>query len=138
MSLVLGIVAALAYLPVLDAGFLNWDDPAYVTANQNIGTVSWQTVRWAFTNYAEGIWHPLTWLSLALDHSIYGLSPRGFHSTNLLLHLANTVLVFLTWERMTGAFWRSAIVGALFGLHPMHVESVAWVTERKDVLSTFF
>ncbi len=134
----LAIVTALFYLPVLDAGFLNWDDPPYVTANTAIRTLSWTTVRWAFTTFQEGIWHPLTWLSLALDYALYGLSPRGFHLTNLLLHVANTVLVFLVWERLTGAFWRSAVLAALFGLHPMHVESVAWVTERKDVLSAFF
>jgi hypothetical protein len=134
----LAIVTALFYLPVLDAGFLNWDDPPYVTANTAIRSLSWTTVRWAFTTFQEGIWHPLTWLSLALDHAIYGLTPRGFHLTNLLLHVANTVLVFLVWDRLTGATIRSAVVAALFGLHPMHVESVAWVTERKDVLSTFF
>jgi hypothetical protein len=138
IAVVLAIVTALFYVPVLDAGFLNWDDPPYVTANPSIRSLSWVTVRWAFTTFQEGIWHPLTWLSLALDHALYGLSARGFHLTNLLLHVANTVLVFLVWERLTGAFWRSAVLAALFGLHPMHVESVAWVTERKDVLSTFF
>src|SRR5262249_31593655 len=140
----LGVVAALAivtasfYRPVLDARFLNWDDPAYVTGNPGIKKLDWQTVVWAFTSFQEGIWPPLTWLSLALDYRIYGLQAWGFHCTNLLLHVANTVLVFLVWERLTGALWRSAVVAALFGLHPMHVESVAWVTERKDVLSTFF
>jgi protein O-mannosyl-transferase len=138
VAVTLAILTALFYVPVLDAGFLNWDDPPYVTANPNIRSLDWSTVVWAFTTFHEGIWHPLTWLSLALDHAIYGLQARGFHLTNLLLHVANTVLVFLVWERMTGAFWRSAVVAALFGLHPMHVESVAWVTERKDVLSTFF
>jgi hypothetical protein len=137
--LLLAIATALFYVPVLDAGFLNWDDPAYVTGNPSIHVLSWTTVRWAFTTFQEGIWHPLTWLSLALDHELYGgLSARGFHLTNLLLHVTNTVLVFLVWERLTGAFWRSAVLAALFGLHPMHVESVAWVTERKDVLSTCF
>ena len=138
IALGLAIVTTLAYVPVLDAGFLNWDDPAYVTGNPSIRSLSWSTVVWAFTTFQEGIWHPFTWLSLALDHAIYGLSPRGFHLTNLLLHVANTVLVFFVWERLTGALAPSAVVAALFGLHPMHVESVAWVTERKDVLSTFF
>ncbi len=138
IALALAIVTALFYLPVLDASFLNWDDPPYVTANPSIQSLGWSTVVWAFTTFQEGIWHPLTWLSLAVDHAIYGLQARGFHLTNLLLHVANTVLVFVTWERLTGAFWRSAVLAALFGLHPMHVESVAWVTERKDVLSTFF
>ena len=85
-------------MPVLDAAFLNWDDPAYVTGNPSIRSLSWQTVVWAFTTFQEGIWHPLTWLSLALDYALFGLSARGFHLTNLLLHVANTVLVFLIWE----------------------------------------
>jgi hypothetical protein len=138
IALALAIVTAFAYVPVLDAGFLNWDDPAYVSGNPGIRSLSWQTVAWAFTTFQEGIWHPLTWLSLALDHALYGLGPRGFHLTNLLLHVTNTVLVFLVWERLTGALGASALVAALFGLHPMHVESVAWVTERKDVLSACF
>src|SRR5205823_3114604 len=130
IALGLAVVTAVAYLPVLDAGFLNWDDPPYVTANPNIQTLSLATVRWAFTTFQEGIWHPLTWLSLAADHALYGgLDPRGFHVTNLVLHVVNTVLVFLVWQGLTGAMWRSAFVAALFGLHPMHVESVAWVTE---------
>jgi hypothetical protein len=139
IAVALAVVTALFYVPVLDAGFLNWDDPAYVSQNPEIQrALSWHTVGWAFRTYQEGIWHPLTWLSLALDHAIYGLDARGFHLTNLLLHVANTVLVFVVWCRLTGAVARAAFVAALFGLHPMHVESVAWVTERKDVLSTFF
>src|SRR5207248_6243560 len=85
-----------------------------------------------------GNWHPLTWLSLQLDYELFGLRPWGYHLSNLLLHTANTLLLFLVLRRMTGAVWRSAVVAGLFGLHPMHVESVAWVTERKDVLSTLF
>ena len=92
----LAVVTALSYLPVLDAGFLNWDDPVYVSQNPAIRDFSWRTVVWAFTTFHEGIWHPLTWLSLALDHAVYGLDPRGFHLTNLLLHVANTMLVFVT------------------------------------------
>jgi hypothetical protein len=139
IAVALAVVTALFYVPVLDAGFLNWDDPAYVSQNPEIQrALSWHTVGWAFRTYQEGIWHPLTWLSLALDHAIYGLDARGFHLTNLLLHVANTILVFVVWCRLTGAVARAAFVAALFGLHPMHVESVAWVTERKDVLSTFF
>ena len=136
--LVLAVATALAYGPALDARFLNWDDPAYASANPNIREFSWRTVTWAFTTFQEGIWHPLTWLSLALDYRLYGLDPYGFHLTNVLLHIANTGMVFLVWDRLTGARWPSAAAAALFGLHPMHVESVAWVTERKDVLSTFF
>jgi protein O-mannosyl-transferase len=139
IAVALAVLTALFYVPVLDAGFLNWDDPAYVSQNPEIQrALSWHTVGWAFTTFQEGIWHPLTWLSLALDHAIYGLDARGFHLTNLLLHVANTVLVFVVWCRLTGAVGRAALVAALFGLHPMHVESVAWVTERKDVLSTCF
>ena len=83
-------------------------------------------------------WHPLTWLSYLLDYQLYGLHPWGYHRTNLLLHAANGVLLFLVFRRMTGAVWRSALVAALFAWHPLHVESVAWIAERKDVLSTFF
>ncbi|HJQ83413.1 MAG TPA: hypothetical protein VKA21_05010, partial [Candidatus Binatia bacterium] len=127
-----------AYLPALGAQFINWDDPAYVTQNRNARDLSWATVRWAFTTFHTANWHPLTWLSLALDHTLWGVDPRGFHATSVVLHAANTGLVLLVLHRLTGAFWRSVAVAALFGLHPLHVESVAWVAERKDVLSALF
>ena len=95
-------------------------------------------IRWAFTTLYAEFWHPLTWLSHMLDVQLFGLEPRGHHLTNLLFHLANTLLLFLVFHRMTKALWQSAFVAALFALHPLHVESVAWVAERKDVLSAFF
>src|SRR5213594_1938347 len=95
-------------------------------------------ISWAFTSFEAGNWQPLTWVSLAFDYGLYGLRPYGYHLTSVALHVANTLLVFLVLHRLTGARWRSAMVAALFGLHPMRVESVAWVAERKDVLSGLF
>jgi len=93
---------------------------------------------WALTTRAAGNWHPLTWVSHLVDWRLYGGKAGGHHVTNVLFHLANTLLLFGVLRRLTGAMWRSAFVAALFGLHPLHVESVAWVAERKDVLSTLF
>src|SRR5262249_32619160 len=95
-------------------------------------------VRWAWTATAVANWHPLTWISHMLDWQLFGPSPIGHHATSLVLHVANTLLLFRLLDVMTGAPWRSALVAALFGLHPLHVESVAWVSERKDVLSACF
>jgi len=130
---------ALVYTPVLDADFTHFDDKRYVTANPMVHAgLSLESVRWAFfTNYLSN-WHPLTWVSLMTDYEIAGLNRQVFHLTNLLLHIANSALLFLALRSMTGAVWRSWFVAALFALHPLHVESVAWVAERKDVLSTFF
>jgi tetratricopeptide (TPR) repeat protein len=128
-----------AYLPSLQNGFVNLDDPIYVSANPLVQKgLTFDSVRYAFTTFERGFWHPLTWLSLMLDRELFGPGARGFHLTSLLLHAANTVLLFAVFRRLTGATWRSAMVAALFGLHPLHVESVAWVSERKDVLSTLF
>ena len=138
ISVALCLAVASCYLPVLDAEFITWDDPTYVTANPHLRGLSLSTTAWAFTTFYTGNWHPLTWLSLALDYEMYGLHPRGYHLTSLFLHVANTLLVFLVLHRLTGALWRSTAVAALFGLHPLHVESVAWVAERKDVLSALF
>ncbi len=127
------------FLPSLHNGFVNFDDDSYLYDNVHVQSgLSWQGIRWAFTNLQEGFWHPLTWLSILADYQLYGLDPRGYHLTSLILHAATTVLLFLALWRMTGATWRSAFVAALFGLHPLHVESVAWVSERKDVLSGTF
>src|SRR5205823_2017819 len=95
-------------------------------------------IRWAFTTLDAGFWHPLTWLSYMLDVSVFGIHPWGFHLTNVLLHAVSVALLFLLLRRMTGAIWRSAAVAILFALHPLHVEAVAWVAERKELLSTFF
>jgi tetratricopeptide (TPR) repeat protein len=128
-----------AYLPVYRCDFVNYDDDLYVFANPHVQSgLSVQGLWWAFTTFDASNWHPLTWISLQLDCAIYGLKPAGFHVTNLFFHACNTVLLFLVLRRITGAMWPSAIVAALFGLHPLHVESVAWITERKDVLSTLF
>jgi hypothetical protein len=119
--------------------FVNYDDDVYVTENPQVQTgLTRQSLIWAFTTTHGANWHPLTWLSHMLDCQLYGLNPRGHHLTNLLFHLANTLLLFVVLRRMTGALWQSGFVAALFALHPLHVESVAWVAERKDVLSTFF
>jgi Flp pilus assembly protein TadD len=121
-------------------GFINFDDPLYVTGNMRVlNGLSWQGTVWAFTTTkAASNWHPLTWLSLMLDCELFESKAQACHITNLLFHLANTLLLFVVLRQMTGALWRSGFVAALFALHPLHVESVAWVSGRKDVLSTFF
>ncbi|HEV7925868.1 MAG TPA: tetratricopeptide repeat protein [Verrucomicrobiae bacterium] len=119
--------------------FVNYDDPAYITSNEAIRHgLTAQSVQWAFETGAASNWHPLTWLSHMADVDLYGMEPAGHHLTSVLLHAANGVLLFLILLRMTGALWRSAFVAAVFALHPLRVESVVWVSERKDVLSTFF
>ncbi len=128
-----------AYLPVLGHGFLNYDDNEYVTGNWRVKEgLRPAGVLWAFTTLHAANWHPLTWLSHMLDVSVWGLNPWGHHLTSLLLHMANAILLFLVFRAMTGFLWRGAFIAAVFALHPLHVESVAWVAERKDVLSTFF
>jgi tetratricopeptide (TPR) repeat protein len=137
LGLALAVLAA--YAPVWRAGFITYDDPAYVTANPHVqGGLSWAGLVWAFTTGHASNWHPLTWISHMLDFQLYGMNPAGHHLTSVALHLANSILLFLLLQRMTKAMWSSAMVAALFALHPMHVESVAWVSERKDVLSTLF
>jgi tetratricopeptide (TPR) repeat protein len=135
----LAVLIAAVYWPVRHARFVNFDDDQYVTANPHVlGGLTVPTVVWAFTAYHSANWHPLTWLSHALDCQWFGMNAGGHHAVNALLHVANTVLLFLVLRRMTGATWRSAWVAAVFGVHPLHVESVAWVSERKDVLSGLF
>ena len=139
----IGAVLALAvffvYWPVRNHDFIRYDDDKYVTDNRNMQSgLNARAIRWAFTSGHASNWHPVTWLSHMLDCEVFGLDPRGPHIVNLLFHVANTLLLLLALERMTGVFWPSAFVAAVFGLHPLHVESVAWVAERKDVLSTFF
>ena len=135
----LAVLIAAVYWPVGHAGFLTYDDAQYVTANPHVQAgLTIRDVMWAFTAYHSANWHPLTWLSHALDCECFGRNAGGHHAVSVLLHVANTVLLFLVLRRMTGATWRSAGVAALFGVHPLHVESVAWVAERKDVLSGLF
>jgi hypothetical protein len=124
---------------VKDHEFTNYDDNLYVTENPHVQAgFTFESIKWAFTNHHVGHWHPLTWLSFMLDYKLYGLNPSGYHLTNLFLHVINTLLLFLLFTGMTQAVWQSAAVAALFAIHPLHVESVAWVVERKDVLSTLF
>lgn len=134
------VLATLAlYNPVTRAPFLNYDDDVYVADNLQVRAgLSWNTVVWAFHSSEASNWHPITWLSHALDCQIFGLNPAGPHSINVLLHAANVVLLFLILESATGLAWRSLMVAALFALHPINVESVAWISERKNVLSMFF
>lgn len=139
ICLTLAAVTIALYWPATGFDFVNWDDPAFVLQNPRVlEGFSWANVCWAFTNLtSSGYWQPVIWLSYMLDATLFGPGAAGFHFTNILLHAVNAVLVFLLFRRMTGAYWRSALVAALFALHPLRVESVAWVAERKDVLSTF-
>jgi hypothetical protein len=133
----LAIVTLALYLPVLSHSFVDYDDQQYVTDNLHVQAgLTWPGFLWAFGFHA-GNWHPLAWLSHMLDCSLYGARAGGHHFTSLLFHTASTVLLFLVLNRMTKTLWRSAAVAALFAWHPLHVESVAWVAERKDVLCAF-
>ena len=134
------IVATIAvFWQVQNYEFVDFDDNVHIFENRLIQTgLSLEGIIWAFTTTYPDYWHPLPWLMHMLNYQLFGLNPGGYHFTNLLFHIANTLLLFLVLKRMTGAFWRSSFVSALFALHPLHVESVVWVTECKDVLSTFF
>lgn len=133
------LVTLAAYLPVLRNGFVNFDDPDYVTENQMVlRGLTWPGIQWAFSTWHSSNWHPLTWISHMADCQWFQTNPAGHHLTNLLFHAANVALLFALWRRLTGLLWPSAAIAALFAWHPLHVQSVAWVAERKDVLSTFF
>jgi len=139
ICLLLALVTLAVYWPVLDAGFINYDDQGYVTDNPCVKAgLTWPGVVWAFTTDHTGNWHPLTWLSHMLDCQLFGMKAGGHHLSNVALHIINALLLFLVLGNLTGALWRSAMVAALFALHPLHVESVAWVSERKDVLCMLF
>ena len=137
---ILLVMAVLAvYGQVKKHDFINYDDELYVTENHRVKNgLTFKNVIWAFSAGYATNWHPITWLSHMLDYELYGSNPMGHHWTNLQIHAANTILLFLVFNWMTGALWQSSVVAALFALHPLHVESVAWVAERKDVLSAFF
>ena len=142
-SLVVCVLLAAAifatFRGVQDYEFVNFDDGKYVTENDHVQhRLTREGIVWAFTTMHFAQWHPVTWLSHMLDCQIYGLNPAGHHVSNLLLHAANTLLLFLMLQGMTGQIWPSALVAVLFGLHPLHVEPVAWVSGRKDLLSAFF
>lgn len=127
------------YYQVKSHPFVNYDDNVYVTDNTHIqGGLNWETVSWAFASYDAGNWHPLTWLSHAMDFQLYDQDPGGHHVTSMLLHILNAVLLFWVLWRATGYAARSFMVAALFAVHPINVESVAWISERKTVLSMMF
>ncbi|MCP4643219.1 MAG: hypothetical protein GY851_22420, partial [bacterium] len=135
-----GLILAtfLVFAPTLANDFVNIDDGIYVTGNETVKSgLNATSIRKGLSPNI-GHWHPLTWWSYMLDVQVFGVSSAGMHLTNLILHLVNTVLLFLLITRMTGAVWRSAVVAALFAIHPLHVEPVAWISSRKDVLSTLF
>ena len=137
--LALALVTIIAFEPVRHNDFVSYDDDIYVTDNPNVNKgISAESVRWAFTATRASNWHPLTWLSHTIDCQLFGLNPFWHHLVNLLLHIANTLLLLWILIKITDAPWRSAFVAGLFALHPLHVESVAWVAERKDVLSSLF
>ena len=139
ICLALTLMTIVAFEQVRRNDFIGFDDDEYVTRNPNVYKgVSVDSFIWACSTSCAGNWHPLTWLSHMLDCEMYGLKPAGHHITNLLLHTVNTLLLFWVLRNATGGLWRSAFVAVLFALHPLHVESVAWVAERKDILSGFF
>mgnify|MGYP000515855873 CR=1 FL=1 len=139
ICLVLAASTLAVYWQVQSCDFVNYDDNEYVTENPNVQAgLTRQGVIWAFTTGYAANWFPLTWLSHMLDCELFGVNPGRHHLTNLLFHIANSLLLFIVLKRMTGGLWQSAFVAAAFALHPLHVESVAWVSERKDVLSGFF
>jgi len=139
IAITLAVLTAAVYAQVGNFDYVNYDDPFYVQENFIVqrGLTAYG-VKWAFTTTTLGNWHPLTWLSYMIDCQLFGARPGAHHLVNVLFHLANAILLFFVLQRMTQARWRSAFVAALFALHPLHVESVAWIAERKDVLSTFF
>jgi len=139
LCLLLAVTTMAVFLPVARHGYVNYDDSDYVTANTHVQSgLRWENVVWAFKSGHASNWHPLTWMSHMLDVQLFGQKAGAHHLVSLGFHIANTLLLLLLLRRLTGALWRSFMVAALFALHPLHVESVAWVSERKDVLSGFF
>jgi protein O-mannosyl-transferase len=140
LSVLLIVVTVVLYYPAESHPFVNFDDNLYVTENVHVTSgLRWETVKWAFATFDEGNWHPLTWLSHAADCQFYGLNPAGHHDTNLFLHVLNVAVLFWVLQEATGYIGRSAMVAALFALHPINVETVVWIAERKNLLSmTFF
>src|SRR5579864_6114991 len=134
------VIPLLLYRHVLQHDFLKlWDDDAYVTDNPHVRTgLTLGNMRWAFTSFEQSNWHPVTWLSHMLDCQLFGLNPRAQHGVNVLLHAANVLLLFWILQNVTGAVWRSFFVALLFAVHPLNVETVAWIAQRKSLLSAFF
>jgi protein O-mannosyl-transferase len=136
---VLAIGTLAVFWPITRHDFVNFDDPSYITENPNVRAgLTWHGLAWAFQIGYAAYWQPLTWISHMIDCQLFGLNPAGHHLVNILFHTANVLLLFLLLKNLTGAMWRSALVAAFFAWHPLRVESVAWATERKDVLSGFF
>jgi tetratricopeptide (TPR) repeat protein len=139
LAVIVAALAAATFWPVVRNGFAGYDDNEYVTANPRVHTgLTRENVRWAFAAVHSNNWHPLSWISHQVDSSLFGLNPAGHHAVSLAFHVANAALLFWWLAGLTGALGRSAFVAAVFAVHPLHVESVAWIAERKDVLSTFF
>jgi protein O-mannosyl-transferase len=139
VSIFLVLITWLVFIPTIHHEFINYDDDVYVYRNPDVANgVTLKGMLWAFIHVHSSNWHPVTWISHMLDCQFYGSNPSGHHFTNVLLHTITSILLFLVLQEMTGFLWRSAFVAALFAIHPLHVESVAWVAERKDVLSGFF
>ena len=139
LAITIATLTLFVFAPVRHNDFLNWDDQNYVTQNDHVrGGLTRAGITWAFTSSHSANWHPLTWISHMVDVEFFGMKPAGHHITNLLFHAANSALLFLLLRALTGSIWRSALVAVIFALHPLRVESVAWLAERKDVLSTFF
>ena len=137
--IILTVVTLAVYWQVNQYGFVNFDDHVYVTQNIHIQSgITLDGCRWAMGTHFFGLWNPLVWLSFMFDYQLHGLNAGGYHLTNLILHILSVLLLFWLFNRMTGAIWKSAFVAAIFAIHPLHVESVAWIAERKDVLSAFF
>lgn len=135
----LAVACVVIYGQTIGFDFINLDDHSYVYLNPVVlSGLNWESIRWAFTAFHSSNWHPLTWLSHAIDVQLFGTNAGAHHAVNVILHLANSCLVFVVFRTYTGALWRSAFVAFLFAIHPTHVESVAWISERKDVLSTLF
>jgi len=135
----LAVTTLAVYGQVISHQFISLDDDVYIGDNVMVmGGLTLKGIAWASTTFHAAIWHPLTWLSHMVDSQLFGLNAGGHLFVNVLIHVFNTLLLFVFLKRVTGARWGSAIVAALFALHPLHVESVAWAAERKDTLSTFF
>jgi protein O-mannosyl-transferase len=139
VCLLLLLVTLAVYNPVSSHPFVNYDDNLYITQNPHVRAgLTWDSVRWAFTTFDQANWHPLTWIAHELDYELFKLNPAGHHYSNLLLHGLNAMLLFLVLQWATGFTWRSLMVAALFAVHPVNVESVAWIAERKTLLSMLF
>ncbi|HMJ08469.1 MAG TPA: hypothetical protein VK468_05655, partial [Pyrinomonadaceae bacterium] len=136
---VIAVLVMAVYFQVHGFDFINLDDNLYVYENPAVlGGLNWLSINWAFAALYAANWHPLTWMSYQFDASVFGTGPGIFHSVNAFFHLINSILGFVVFRRITGREWESAAVAILFAVHPAHVESVAWIAERKDVLSTMF